>query len=255
MRGCRRAAAAAGRCYTIDTMSAIPKPPQVSSPARPAVPPLENGDRLTRAEFERRYRAMPEVKKAELIEGVVYMPSPVRIQRHAKPHLIMATWLGYYLAKTPGLSTFGDNGTVRLDEDNEPQPDLFLLLPGSVGGAAKVDEDDYVTGPPALVCEVSASSVSIDLHSKMNAYRRNGVREYLSWRTEDGAVDWFALCEGRYEPLPRDAAQVVRSAQFPGLWLNAAALLAGDLPALFKTVDEGTATPDHATFVARLAAK
>ena len=40
--------------------------------------PLENGDRLTRAEFERRYAAMPRLKKAELIEGIVYVPSPVR---------------------------------------------------------------------------------------------------------------------------------------------------------------------------------
>jgi hypothetical protein len=219
------------------------------------VPPLENGDRLTRAQFERRYRAMPDVKKAELIEGVVYMPSPVRSRRHAKPHLILSTWLGYYLSKTPGLSTFGDNGTVRLDEDNEPQPDLYLLLPPHLGGGATVDDEDYVAGAPTLVCEISASSVSIDLHNKMNAYRRNGVREYLVWRTEDAAVDWFILREGRYDPLPRDPAQVLRSEHFPGLWLNVPALLAGDLPALFRSIDEGAATPDHAAFLRNLAVK
>ena len=43
----------------------------------PRILPLEHGDHLTREEFERRYEAMPHVRKAELIEGVVYMPSPV----------------------------------------------------------------------------------------------------------------------------------------------------------------------------------
>jgi Uma2 family endonuclease len=196
---------------------------------------------------------MAEVKKAELVEGVVYMPSPVRTKRHAKPHLILGTWLGYYLSKSPGLSTFGDNGTVRLDEDNEPQPDLYLLLPSHLGGGAKVDEEDYVAGAPALVCEVSASSVSIDLHAKMNAYRRNGVREYLVWRTGDAALDWFVLRDGQYELLARDEAGVVRSEHFPGLWLNIPALIAGDLPGLLKTVDEGAASTDHADFLRSLA--
>src|SRR3954468_20259173 len=110
------------------------------------VPPLENGDRLTRAEFERRYLASPQIKKAELIEGVVYMPSPVRLKRHAKPHVLLSGWLCQYLEKTPGLEMFGDNGTVRLDEDNEPQPDLFVALGKSAGGKASVSDDDYVEG-------------------------------------------------------------------------------------------------------------
>src|SRR5205823_10671630 len=99
------------------------QPIPVPQPSR-AVPPLVNGDRLTRVEFERRYAAMPDVNKAELIEGIVYMPSPVRQTSHGKPHVILASWLGYYISKTPDLEDFGDNSTVRLDEDNEPQPDL-----------------------------------------------------------------------------------------------------------------------------------
>ena len=226
----------------------VPRPTTASVP----IPALENGDRLTREEFERRCRAMPHVKKAELIEGMVYMPSPVRLRKHGKPHAVVSTWLGYYLSKTPGLDLFGDNSTVRLDEDNEPQPDLLLLLPQHAGGAAKVDEDDYVSGPPDWVCEVSASTVSIDLHAKMNAYRRNGVREYLSWRTEDGAVDWFALRGGRYEPIHPADDGTLRSERFPGLWLDAAALIAADLPRLFAAVDRGAASPQHAEFVRRL---
>ena len=200
---------------------------------------MENGDRLTRVEFERRYAAMPWVKKAELIEGLVYMPSPVRVKRHSKPHVILSSWLGYYLSKTPGLEDYGDNGTVRLDEDNEPQPDLFLLLPERSGGLASIDQDDYVSG-------------SIDLHAKLNAYRRNGVREYLVWRTEDQAVDWFVLREGRYDPLVADANGILKSEQFPGLWLHVGALLKGDLAGLFRVVDEGAGTSEHADFLRRL---
>src|ERR1700740_2241344 len=101
-------------------MAAI-KPPTTSSiPPDGFVPPLENGDRLTRAEFERRYEAMPHVKKAELIEGVVYMPSPVRFGQHGKPHHDLGTYLGIYRHFTPGTDS-GDNFSIRMDESNEPQ--------------------------------------------------------------------------------------------------------------------------------------
>lgn len=91
------------------------------------IPPLENGDKLTRAEFERRYEAMPQVKKTELIEGVVYMASPVRAKSHGKPHAQIMTWLGTYEAATPGVEAL-DNTTLRLDTDNEPQPDAILRI-------------------------------------------------------------------------------------------------------------------------------
>jgi Uma2 family endonuclease len=213
---------------------------------------LENGDRLTRAEFERRYQAMPEVKKAELIEGIVHMPSPVRSKRHGRPHIILNNWLGHYLAKTPGLEEYADNATVRLDLDNEPQPDVYLNLPKHLGGQAEIDQDDYLNGPPTLVCEIAASSVSIDLHRKLVVYRRNGVREYLVWRTDDRAIDWFALREGEYQPLAAGDRGIIRSEQFPGLWLDVPALIAADLPAIFKTVEEGAATSEHARFVEQL---
>jgi Uma2 family endonuclease len=219
-----------------------------------ATPRLQTGDRLTRAEFERRYSAMPEVKHAELIEGIVFMPSPVRLTAHGQPHAALVGWITYYVSKTPGL-LFGDNATSRLDEDNEPQPDVMLLCPVHTGGAAVVDEDGYVSGAPELVCEVAASSVSIDLHAKKNAYRRNGVKEYLVWRTEDAAVDWFELVEGRYDSIAPDDKGVLRSQVFPGLWLDAPALLRGDLATVFATVDAGTAISEHQAFAQRLASE
>ena len=139
------------------------------------IPELQAGDHLTRIEFERRYAAMPKVKKAELIEGVVYMPSPVSHQEHGGPHFNVVSWLGLYCSGTPAVEG-GDNSTVRLDLENEPQPDVFLRIRPKFGGQSR-DEDTYVAGPPELIAEVSASSASYDLHEKLRAYQRNGVRE------------------------------------------------------------------------------
>jgi Uma2 family endonuclease len=225
-------------------------PPPVS---QRGIPPLVAGDRLTRAEFERRYQAMPEVKRAELIEGIVYMPSPVRITHHARQHIVLGMWLAYYFTRTPGLEDVGDNATVRLDGDNEVQPDVCLLRPAAAGGLARVDEDGYIVGPPALVGEVSGSTVSMDLHQKLNVYRASGVQEYLVWRVDDAAIDWLALRDGRYEPLTPDAEGLVRSEVFPGLWLNVPALLSGDLARVLADLDRGVADSSHAEFVRRLA--
>jgi Uma2 family endonuclease len=222
-----------------------------SHPSNEDIPPLENGDRLTRPEFERRYDAMPHLKKAELIEGVVHMPSPVRIRHHGRPHAHIMAWLGAYCGATSGVD-IADNATVRFDLDNEPQPDALLRL--ETGGTSRISEDDYVEGPPELVVEVASSSVSIDLHAKLKVYRRSGVQEYVVWAVRDRAVTWLRLVEGRYEPLRPDEQGVLRSEVFPGLWLHTAALLAGDLPALIRCVQEGLGDPAHAAFVQRLAA-
>jgi len=214
-------------------------------------PPLENGDRLTRAEFERRYQAMPNLKRAELIEGVVYMPSPVRYKGHSNPHSRLVTWLGNYETDTPGVEA-GDNGTIRLDLDNEPQPDAFLIIRPERGGQVRISEDDYIEGAPELVAEVASSSASYDLGKKLNAYRRNGVQEYVVWRVLDSQVDWFVNREGRFEPLPSAADGVVRSTVFPGLWLDPAALVGGDRATVKASLQQGLNSPEHADFVARL---
>ncbi len=223
------------------------------SPA-PVIPLRElcAGDRLTAAEFERRYSAMPAVKKAELIEGVVYMPSPVSHQNHGRPHSMLMAWLGHYWAATPGVDV-GDNATVRLDLENEPQPDALLRILPNCGGQSR-DEDSYIAAAPELIAEVAASSASYDLHDKLRAYQRNGVCEYLVWRVWDSAVDWFALGEGRFELLPLDAAGRYKSRVFPGLWLDPAALLRGDLARTIAVLQEGIAAPEHAAFVAKLQA-
>jgi len=216
-----------------------------------SVPLLENGDRLTRAEFERRYEAMPHLKKAELIEGVVYMPSPVRYRHHGAPHALLIGWLVQYAAGTPGVEV-SDNSTVRLDLDNEPQPDALLLIDPTCGGQTRFSPDDVIEGSPELVAEVASSSVSYDLHAKLHVYRRNGVREYLVWRVVERAIDWFVLRAGQYERLSVDANGLVRSEVFPGLWLDPVALVRGDLATVLAIAQQGLGSPEHSTFVARL---
>lgn len=220
-------------------------------PSAAGAPLLENGDRLTRCEFERRYAARPDLKKAQLIEGIVYMPSPVSMA-HAEPHATVQTVLLVYAASTPGVRG-ADNATVRLDLDNEPQPDVVLLIGADAGGRCRVSDDNYLEGAPELVVEVAASSASIDLHAKLRAYRRNGVQEYIVWRTHEQRIDWFELVDGEYRPLAADDAGVLQSRVFPGLRLAAGALLKGDLAGALAEVQKGVGTPQHQAFVARLA--
>lgn len=231
-------------------------PPLPAEPLAPRkLPPLQNGDCLTRDEFERRYNAMPKLNKAELVEGEVHMPSPVSFRKHSSPHLALNTWLGVYRAGTPGVLA-GDNSTVRLDLDNELQPDALLLVTPECGGQARVSTEDFVEGAPELVAEVAATSASYDLHGKMNAYRRSGVKEYVVWRVLDEAVDWFVLRGGQYERLSLEktaaGVEVYKSQISPGLWLDPAALLRDDLAAVLNVLREGLASSEHAAFAARL---
>ncbi len=221
--------------------------------SRSRVPPLEPGDELTRDEFERRYQAMPGVKKAELIEGIVHMPSPVRWNQHALPHAECLTWLGVYFAGTPGVQA-GDNGSLLLDMDNEPQADAALIIEPRCGGQVQISEDDFIVGAPELVAEIAASSASIDLRKKKQIYRRNQAREYLVWQVLDMRIDWFVLRDGEFQPLQPDENGILRSATFPGLWLDVKSLLEGNLSQVLKVLQAGIASDEHSQFVARLQA-
>jgi Uma2 family endonuclease len=214
-----------------------------------ALLPLESGDRLTRDEFERRYAAMPKLKKAELIEGVVYLASPVRVKKHGQPHCDLITWLGTYRALTPGVMAC-DNTTVRLDADNEPQPDILLRI--DEGGRSRISADDYIEGPPELLVEIAASSASYDLHDKKHVYRRNGVQEYIVWQASPPSIVWFALQASEYVVLTPDTSGIIRSQVFPGLWLNVEALVSGNLAQVLETLKDGIKDSAHQAFVQRL---
>lgn len=229
-----------------------PQPMERVQPGRVTAPPLNTGDRLSRAEFEKRYEAHPEIRKAELIEGVVYvMASPIHHKRHGEPHGLIATWVGVYILGTFGVVS-SIEPTIRLDFENEVQPDILLLLEPTHGGRARYTEDDYIEGPPELIVEIAASSVAYDMHGKRRIYARNGVGEYLVVQMYEQKIDWFVLREGGYEALAPDEKGILRSEVFPGLWLHTQAFWANDRQAMFTTLREGLASEEHATFVARL---
>ena len=217
------------------------------------VPPLERGDSLGAIEFLRRYEAMPDVKKAELIEGIVYMPSPVS-RAHAAPNTLIQTWLGLYSIRTPSTEANGD-ATVRLGPKNVPQPDALLWILPECGGRARLDPKGYFLGPPELIVEVAASSAAVDLHCKLRAYRRAGVREYLVWRPRERQFDWFVLHQNEYRLNAPSNPGVLRSPHFPGLDLSVEALLDHDWGQVLDVLQTGLQTRAHAAFVALLAAR
>ena len=187
---------------------------------------------------------MPQVKKAELIEGIVYMPSPVRFDSHSVPDSFVQLWLGAYAAATPGTQV-GANGTVKLDIENVPQPAAVLRIIEECGGASRLDEKGYLVGPPEMVVEIAASSSSLDLHDKLRAYRRNGVKEYLVWRTLDAEFDWCVLEDGDFRRQSPDPKGLCHGGTFPGLVLNVPALLAQDGAAALATLSAGFKSKLH----------
>ena len=233
--------------------SAVPTTRQTPEKA-PWIPPLENGDRLSRAEFERRYQAMPELKQADLIEGVVYMASPLRFKPHAEPHANLQGWMWLYKVNTPGVA-LGDTPTVQLDRDNEPQPDVVLRLSEAAGGQSVIDADGYIAGAPELVAEISTSTATIDLGDKLRAYRRNGVKEYIVWQVSDRRIDWFYLDNDEYISLEPKQNGILQSRVFPGLWLDRPAMLSGDMQRMTAVLQDGFASSVHLCFSAGTQAK
>ena len=195
---------------------------------------------------------MPDGLKAERIEGLVYMAGATSADFHAVPHAELMAFFVWYKAMTRGVEV-ADNGTIHLDLDNDPQPDGSMYILPHYGGQIQMDKKGFIVGAPELVAEISGSSVSYDLNTKLRVYRRNGVREYLIHRVYDGAIDWFSLREDQYEQIPVDADGIIRSRAFPGLWLNPTALVERELAEVLRVLQLGLASQEHAEFVRRLA--
>jgi Uma2 family endonuclease len=225
---------------------ATAKPPRTKT-----VPPLENGDQLGQPTFHARYQAMPEDCRAELIGGVVYMPSPQKLP-HSKAQRLVVRWLDEYAEATPGTEALLNN-TQILGPDSEPEPDACLFITPEHGGTVSVDEDDYLHGAPELIVEVSSSTESIDLHGKKRDYQKAGVREYVVLALRTQQVFWFVRQRGKYKEVPLPTDGIFRSRVFPGLWLDAEAVLRNDRQRLLAALEQGLATPEHTAFVAKLA--
>lgn len=227
---------------------------QRTPPQHRDVPPLRNGDRLSREEFYRRWDAMPELKHAERLGEVVSMAASVRRRQHGRPHSHVVAWIGQYDAETPGVEG-GDNSTLQCGPDDDAQADAYLLILPECGGQCRFTDDDYIVGGPELVVEVSSSSVPRDLKKKLPLYRDNGVREYIVWKTGEREVLWFQLEQGQFIQKGTDEDGLFRSAAFPGLWLDPVAMIDGDLKQVLSVLREGLATEEHAAFVTQLAGR
>lgn len=209
---------------------------------------LEMGDYLDQQTFHELYERMPPGFRAELIGGVVHVPSPAKMQ-HAVPDGLLCAWLSCYRAATTGTE-FLPNITAILGEDSEPQPDGALLI---AGGQTHVREDDYLVGPPELVAEVASSTASYDLHSKKRDYERYGVTEYLVIVARQRRVVWFVRENGAFVEMSADAGGVLKSRVFPGLWLDVEAFLSNDYTKVLAVLQDGVKSDAHAEFVRKLA--
>ncbi len=218
---------------------------------RPQLAPLEAGQRMGQPEFHLRYEAMPPGVRCELIDGVVFMPSPVG-DRHSETVFLTTLWLGRYAASTPGVKGSSE-GSTALDDTIEVQPDIAVRILPEFGGKPHRRGDLY-RGAPDLVVEVAMSSRSYDLGSKRAAYERAGVLEHLVILPITREISWHVLRDGRLVRIAPGPDGLYRSDAFPGLWLDPGALFDEDAAALLATLERGLASAEHGAFVARLAA-
>jgi Uma2 family endonuclease len=208
---------------------------------------------MTREEFMRRWELLPDLKKAELIDGVVYVPSPVS-QHHADFDGFAALWLGPYIRATPGCR-LGTNATTYILE-SAAQPDLALRILSEYGGGMRdIGGGKYLTGAPELIIEICQTSTEYDFGPKLRLYQRAQVPEYLTLETMRKKVIWRQLIDGAYVPIQPDFDSYLKSRVFPGLWLDVEALWSFDLNRLASAVEAGTHTPEHAEFVKKLACR
>ena len=222
----------------------------LTQPVQEDLPPLENGEHLDQPTFHARYEAMPPDTRAELIEGVVYMPSPV-CWNHSSTHDDAAYWLTTYRRATPGTHT-GVTPTCIIGMTFEPQPDQALFVLEGFGGQSR-RRGNYLAGAPELIVEIALSTVSIDLHRKRAEYERHGVKEYVVVVLRPRGIIWHTRQEDSFVELAAGEDGIIRSVVFPGLWLDGAALLAEDLERVLAVLQLGLGTPTHAAFVAELA--
>ncbi len=234
-------------------MKPMPSVSRVAKGPTRYVPPFENGERMDQKTFHALYEQTPKGFRAELISGVVHLPSPVSL-RHSRPNNLIGGWLFTFSAATEGTEVLSDN-TAIMSEDSEPQPDQSLIVIPDAGGQTGVNERDYLTGAPELAVEISNSTAHIDLHAKLRDYEQFGVREYLVVLVREREVRWFGRRKDRFTPMKPDADGVLKSKVFPGLWLDAAGVFDRTARRLLATLRLGLASPEHAKFAAKLAKK
>ncbi|MEO8127279.1 MAG: Uma2 family endonuclease [Bryobacteraceae bacterium] len=218
--------------------------------AAPQIPEdrLITGLQMTREEFLRRWDALPGLKKAELIEGIVYVPSPVSTD-HGIFDGLVGGWLSRYAWATQGCR-LGHNSTWMILE-SAPQPDVYLTILPEYGGQWRI-EGKFASGAPELAVEICLTSTEVDFGPKLALYQRAGVREYITVELFTKRIVWRVLEGGSYRELNSLPEGVFRSRTFPGLWLNPTAFWAYDTATMDALLQQGLTTEEHAAFVQRL---
>jgi len=247
----------------MNSAAQITKPKPNGQPE--AIPPLRDGDRMDVDEFLRRYAADPVVHSAELLQGVVHITRwrevhngkemivpPISAGGHATPDNHLQTILGVYAAHTPGVASHSSVTTILPSKTTGLEPDAVLRILPECGGGSTIEADNFVHGAPELIAEISFTSGARDFGKKFDAYQADGVPEYLVWRTAEQEIHWFALKRKKYVALKPHVDGTLRSEQFPGLWLDVPALLAGEMAKVLATLQQGIASPEHAAFVTKL---
>jgi Uma2 family endonuclease len=210
----------------------------------PTLPELKAGDNLTREDFVERCEGKSELKIAELIGGIVYMPSPLSAE-HAETDSDVQLWLGNYAVGTPGCKA-GVNATWYMLAD-APQPDAHLRIVEEYGGSSRL-VGNFLHGAPELAAEICMTSAAYDLHQKLELYQVAGVREYVAFLLHEREVRWHRLKDGNYKILAVPEDGILKSEVFPGLWLDVQAFLSGDMKQVLQTLSEGMAAPHYKQF-------
>jgi len=209
---------------------------------------LVTGERMTLEEFLRCWDELPGLKNAELIDGVVHVPSPVS-HEHGVLDTLTHLWLAYYAQATPGCQA-GNNSTWLM-LGSAPQPDAYLRILPASGGQSR-DGRIYTSGAPELVVEICLTSTEVDFGPKLKLYQRAGVREYLTFELFRKSIVWRVLAGDVY--LAQEASDgIFRSQFFSGLWLDVAAFWADDGAKMLAALNAGLALEEHQGFVERLA--
>lgn len=222
-----------------------------SDTATTSVPPLSHGDRLDFEEFCRRWDVTLGLKHAELINGQVYMNPPVNWDYHGLPTARIVGWLAQYEMETAGLELATD-ASVYFNSESCVQPDAALRIQDDFGGSSHKHSDGRLSGPPELIVEVAASTVSYDWHDKKELYAACGVAEYMIWLVYDRRIAWYRLEDGVYQPLPVERSGYIKSQVFPGLWLDSKSLLADQKSKVVATLRKGLSSSEYARFIEQL---
>lgn len=226
----------------------------IRDPNHSLVPPLRDGDRLSLEEFERRWEATPDLKRAELIEGQVYMnAASLRWDWHAEPHGLVVHVMNSYSFATPGVRC-GLEPSFRMEPNSMPQPDAVLRVHEDWGGQSRLARG-YLIGSPEFLVEISASTEKHDLETKKDLYQQAKVQEYFVWSVLDEKIISFSLSGEEYLEVVPDASGVLKSSVLPGLWFDTAALIHGDRDRIADVLRAGLQSPEHEQFVAKLKAR